>query len=54
MNRPGATKRNGSLNDEEHLRASSEREVLKVYFLVGIMLGALAMFILLALFGAIK
>ena len=43
-----------SLNDDEHIRATSERQVNKFYFIAGTIVGAGIMFWLLVLFGAVN
>lgn len=42
-----------SINDNEHTRTTSERQVNKFYFIAGTILGAGVMFWVLVLFGAI-
>lgn len=43
-----------SLNDDEHIRATSERQVNKFYFIAGNIVGAGVLFLVLVLFGAVN
>lgn len=43
-----------SLNDDEHIRATSERQVNQFYFLAGTIVGAGLLFLVLVLFGAVN
>lgn len=43
-----------SLNSDERIRQTSENQIVKYYFIAGVILGAGLLFVLLEIMGAIK